>query len=169
MEGASGLRTAIFLGLTSSVLGSLRASTPASYRASIASDLTAAGRVRLRVEATVQQYGGLIWAIDALQPEGYGTFFLNNLAEAVLDYDDQLPSNMRQDLGGLPGVPEQPPDTPLSRTIRFSHQRQLEMPIAEDIQTYAIVDNLLPPEPSRCAEEAAETSTTKGDSLGSRP
>jgi hypothetical protein len=38
---------------------------------------------------------------------------LNNLAEAVLDYDDQLRKNMRQDLGGLPGVPEHPPDTPL--------------------------------------------------------
>ena len=139
--------------------------------------------VYTKLEATVQQYGGLIWAIDALQPEGYGTLlyvlyevlsgrpvaawqsehvtkqelvdwlqpytelpfqvlatlsdgedtliaalkacwpqaphqrcqahFLNNLAEAVLDYDDQLRKNMRQDLGGLPGVPEHPPDTPL--------------------------------------------------------
>lgn len=120
--------------------------------------------------------GGLIWAIDALQPEGDGTLlyvlyevlsgkpvaalqsehvseqelgewlkpyqvlsfpvlatlsdgeatlvatlkscwpqaphqrcqahFLSNLAEEVLDYDDQLRKNMRQDLGGLPGVPE---------------------------------------------------------------
>jgi hypothetical protein len=135
------------------------------------------------LEATAAGYGGLIWAIDALQPEGYGTLlyvlyevlsgrpvaawqsehvteqelvdwlqpytelpfqvlatlsdgentliaalkacwpqaphqrcqahFLNNLAEAVLDYDDQLRKNMRQDLGGLPGVPEHPPDTPL--------------------------------------------------------
>jgi len=134
------------------------------------------------LEATAAGYGGLIWAIDALQPEGYGTLlyvlyevlsgrpvaawqsehvteqelvdwlqpytelpfqvlatlsdgentliaalkaswpqaphqrcqahFLNNLAEAVLDYDDQLRKNMRQDLGGLPGVPEHPPDTP---------------------------------------------------------
>ena len=139
--------------------------------------------VYTKLEATVQQYGGLIWAIDALQPEGYGTLlyvlyevlsgrpvaawqsehvtkqelvdwlqpytelpfqvlatlsdgedtliaalkacwpqaphqrcqahFLNNLAEAVLDYDDHLRKNMRQDLGGLPGVPEHPPDTPL--------------------------------------------------------
>lgn len=139
--------------------------------------------VYTKLEATVQQYGGLIWAIDALQPEGYGTLlyvlyevlsgrpvaawqsehvteqelvdwlqpytelpfqvlatlsdgedtliaalkacwpqaphqrcqahFLNNLAEAVLDYDDQLRKNMRQDLGGLPSVPEHPPDTPL--------------------------------------------------------
>ena len=126
--------------------------------------------------ATAAQYGGLIWAIDALQPEGHGSLlyvlyevlsgkpvaalqrehlteaelfewlrpyqalpfevlatlsdgevtlvaalkscwpeaphqrcqahFLNNLAEAVLDYDDQLRKNMRQNLGGLPPVPE---------------------------------------------------------------
>ena len=126
--------------------------------------------------ATAAQYGGLIWAIDALQPEGHGSLlyvlyevlsgkpvaalqrehlteaelvewlqpyqalpfqvmatlsdgevtlvaalkscwpevphqrcqahFLNNLAEAGLDYDDQLRKNMRQDLGGLPPVPE---------------------------------------------------------------
>lgn len=125
---------------------------------------------------TAAQYGGLIWAIDALQPEGHGSLlyvlyevlsgkpvaalqrehlteaelvewlrpyqalqfdvlatlsdgevtlvaalkscwpeaphqrcqahFLNNLAETVLDYDDQLRKNMRQDLGGLPPVPE---------------------------------------------------------------
>jgi len=54
----------------------------------------------------------------------------------------------------------------LSTTIRFSHQRQLEMPILEGIRLYAIVDNLLPPEPSRCAGEAAETSTVKGGSFG---
>lgn len=129
-----------------------------------------------KLEATVKQYGGLIWAIDALQPEGDGTLlyvlyevlsgkpvaalqsehvseeelgewlkpyqalpfpvlatlsdgeaslvatlrscwpqaphqrcqahFLSNLAEEVLDYDDQLRQNMRQDLGGLPAVPE---------------------------------------------------------------
>ena len=139
--------------------------------------------VYTKLEATVQEYGGIIWAIDALQPEGYGTLlyvlyevlsgrpvaawqsehvteqelvdwlqpyrelpyqvlatlsdgedtliaalkagwpqaphqrcqahFLNNLAEAVLDYDDQLRKNMRQDLGGLPSVPEHPPDPPL--------------------------------------------------------
>ena len=132
--------------------------------------------VYAKLEATVQQYGGLIWAIDALQPEGDGTLlyvlyevlsgkpvaalqckhaseqelaewlqpyqalpfpvlatlsdgevtlvatlkscwsqaphqrcqahFLSNLAEEVLDYDDQLRQNMRQDLGGLPAVPE---------------------------------------------------------------
>jgi len=129
-----------------------------------------------KLEATVKQYGGLIWAMDALQPEGDGTLlyvlyevlsgkpvaalqsehvseqelaewlkpykdlpfavlatlsdgeaalvatlkscwpqaphqrcqahFLSNLAEEVLDYDDQLRQNMRQDLGGLPAVPE---------------------------------------------------------------
>ncbi len=124
---------------------------------------------------TVQEYGGLIWAIDALEPEGGSgllyvlyevlsgkpvaalqgeridqndlkdwlrpyqslplpvlatlsdgeaiimaafktcwpdaphqrcqVHFLNNLAEEVLDYDDELRKNMRQDLGGLPKVP----------------------------------------------------------------
>lgn len=124
---------------------------------------------------TVQEYGGLIWAIDALEPEGPSGWlyvlyeelsgkpvaalqgerigqkeledwlrpyqslpmpvlatisdgehtimaacktcwpdvphqrcqvhFLNNLAEDVLDYDDELRQNMRQELGGLPKVP----------------------------------------------------------------
>lgn len=36
--------------------------------------------------------------------------FLNNLMETVLDYDDQLRKNMRQDLGGLPAVPEYSPE-----------------------------------------------------------
>jgi len=134
--------------------------------------------------ATAAQYGGLIWAIDALQPEGHGSLlyglyevlsgkpvgalqseplteaelvewlqpyralpfqvlatlsdgevtlvaalkscwhevphqrcqahFLNNLAEAVLDYDDELRKNMRQDLGGLPAVPQNLPEEPES-------------------------------------------------------
>ena len=38
--------------------------------------------------------------------------FLNNLAEDVLDYDDELRKAMRQDLGGLPKVPEQKPVDP---------------------------------------------------------
>lgn len=129
-----------------------------------------------KLAVTAGAYGGLIWAIDALQPEGHGSLlyvlyevlsgkpvaalqgehltqselvawlqpyqelalpvlatlsdgeaslvaalkscwptaphqrcqahFLNNLAEAVLEYDDQLRKNMRQDLGGLPSVPE---------------------------------------------------------------
>ena len=136
--------------------------------------------------ATAAEYGGLIWAIDALQPEGHGSLlyvlyevlsgkpvaalqrehlseaeliqwlqpyqalpfpvlatlsdgestlvaalkscwpeaphqrcqahFLNNLAEAALDYDDQLRKNMRQDLGGLPPVAENSagePESPL--------------------------------------------------------
>jgi transposase-like protein len=37
--------------------------------------------------------------------------FLNTLTEAVLDYDDQLRKNMRQDLGWLQGVPEHTLDT----------------------------------------------------------
>lgn len=35
------------------------------------------------------------------------THFLNNLSEAVLPDDDTLRKNMRQDLGGLPPVPQQ--------------------------------------------------------------
>jgi hypothetical protein len=34
--------------------------------------------------------------------------FLSNLAEAVLSEDDELRKNLRQDLGGLPAVPEHP-------------------------------------------------------------
>ena len=126
--------------------------------------------------ATAEKYGGVIWAIDALQPEGHARLlyvlyevlsgrpvaalqgeqvtekelmewlgpyqalpfrvlatlsdgeatliaalktcwpqaphqrcqahFLNNLAEAVLEEDDQLRKQMRQDLGGLPKVPK---------------------------------------------------------------
>jgi hypothetical protein len=129
--------------------------------------------------ATAEKYGGVIWAVDALQPEGQlyvlyevlsgqpiavlqgeqigeeelnvwlkpyqglpfrvlatlsdgeatlvaalkgcwpqaphqrcQTHFLNNLAEAVLGYDDELRKNMRQDLGGLPKVPQVSVDEP---------------------------------------------------------
>jgi hypothetical protein len=40
--------------------------------------------------------------------------FLNNLTEEVLDYDDELRKNMRQDLGGLPKVPQHSPGEPNS-------------------------------------------------------
>jgi hypothetical protein len=132
--------------------------------------------------ATAEKYGGVIWAVDALQPEGHirllyvlyevlsgqaiavlqgekigeeelsawlkpyqampfqvlatlsdgevtlvtalkgcwpqvphqrcQTHFLNNLSEAVLSYDDELRKNMRQDLGGLPKVPQLTADEP---------------------------------------------------------
>lgn len=135
--------------------------------------------VQQLLEVTVAEHGGLVWAMDALQPEGCGTLlyvlyevlsgtpvaalqtehsttaelidwlqpyhemhlpvlgtlsdgeatiglalktcwptaphqrcqshFLSNLAEAVLPYDDELRKNLRQDLGGLPAVPEQTP------------------------------------------------------------
>jgi hypothetical protein len=134
-------------------------------------------RKRQRLAAAAQQYGGLIWAIDALKPEGHGTLlyvlyevlsetpvgaigldhptadelaewlrpyqalpfpvlatlsdgeeaiiaafhtcwpgarpqrcqshWLGNVAEPVLKVDTQLREQMRQDLGGLSGVPEQ--------------------------------------------------------------
>jgi hypothetical protein len=134
---------------------------------------------RQRLEQAVEEHGGLIWALDALQPEGHGTLlyvlyeilsntpvaaiqlehaktqdlvewlrlyqelpypvlatlsdgeaaiiealetcwptaprqrcqahFLNNLADPALVYDDELRKWMRQDLGGLTKVPEEPP------------------------------------------------------------
>jgi len=136
--------------------------------------LTESKRQRLAVAA--EQYGGLIWAVDALEPEGHGTLlyvlyevlsqtvvgaiqldhasadelvewlrayqalpfpvlatlsdgeeaiiaalrtcwpaarqqrcqshWLGNVAEPVLEVDAQLRQQMRQDLGGLPAVPE---------------------------------------------------------------
>ena len=134
-------------------------------------------RKRHRLEAAVEQFGGLVWAIDALEPEGHGTMlyvlyevlsetpvgaiqldhptadelvawlqpyqalpfpvlatlsdgegailaafrtcwpgappqrcqshWLGNIADPVLKVDTQLREQMRQDLGGLPAVPEQ--------------------------------------------------------------
>jgi hypothetical protein len=134
-------------------------------------------RKRQRLAAVVEQYGGLIWAMDALEPEGHGTLlyvlyevlsetpvgaiqldhptaeelvewlrpyqalpfpvlatlsdgeeailaafrmcwpgarpqrcqshWLSNVAEPVLKADTQLREQMRQDLGGLPAVPQQ--------------------------------------------------------------
>lgn len=133
-------------------------------------------QIEQRLADTAAEHGGLIWAIDALQPEGHGsllyvlyevlgetpvaaiqskqateaqlkgwlkpyqalpfpvlatlsdgekavvaalkgcwlgaphqrcqTHFLNNLAEPVLDVDTQLRKRMREDLGGLPKVPD---------------------------------------------------------------
>lgn len=132
--------------------------------------------VEQQLATTAKEYGGVIWAMDALQPEGHSgllyvlyevlsgkpvtalqsehvtekeledwlspyralpfkvlatlsdgentliaafrrcwpeaphqrcqVHFLNNLVEDVLVYDDELRANMRQDLGGLPLVPE---------------------------------------------------------------
>jgi hypothetical protein len=132
--------------------------------------------------ATAKEYGGVIWAVDALQPEGTGgmlyvlyevlsgkpvgalqrehvsekelvewldpyrdlalpvlatlsddentliaalktcwpqvphqrcqVHFLNNLVDDILDYDDELRKDMRQDLGGLPKVPKKAPGEP---------------------------------------------------------
>ena len=38
--------------------------------------------------------------------------FLNNLVDDILDYDDELRKDMRQDLGGLPKVPKKAPGEP---------------------------------------------------------
>jgi hypothetical protein len=154
------------------------------YRQFLALLQATSEQARERLAVTAGEYGGLIWAIDALQPEGHGSLlyvlyevlsgkpvaalqrehlteaeliewlqpyralpfrvlatlsdgevslvaalkscwphaphqrcqahFLNNLAEAVLDYDDQLRKSMRQDLGGLPAVPECSPEEPES-------------------------------------------------------
>jgi hypothetical protein len=134
-----------------------------------------------RLEQTVAQHGGLIWAVDALQPEGHRSLlyvlyevlsgtpvaaiqleeasaedlsqwlepyqklsypvlatlsdgekviiatlkgcwpdaphqrcqahFLNNLAEPVLELETELRQRMRQDLGRLPPVPDDEPQT----------------------------------------------------------
>jgi hypothetical protein len=139
-------------------------------------------KAQAELAVTANEYGGVIWAVDALQPEGHirllyvlyevlsgqpiaalqgehvneeeliewlkpyqelpfrvlatlsdgertlvaalktcwsqaphqrcQAHFLNNLAEAVLDYDDELRKNMRQDLGGLPQVPQPGPAEP---------------------------------------------------------
>jgi hypothetical protein len=154
------------------------------YRQFLALLSASSQKIQAELAATADKYGGLIWAVDALQPEGHIQFlyvlyevlsgrpiaalqrdhvneeelmgwlrpyqalpwrvlatlsdgeatliaalksiwpqaphqrcqahFLNNLAEAVLDYDDELRKHMRQDLGGLPQVPQtsaaQPPE-----------------------------------------------------------
>ena len=63
----------------------------------------------------------LVAALKACWPEAphqrCQVHFLNNLAEEVLDFDDELRKNMRQDLGGLPQVPQrsaEEADPPLS-------------------------------------------------------
>jgi uncharacterized protein with NRDE domain len=131
---------------------------------------------------TAKEYGGVIWSVDALQPEGTSgmlyvlyevlsgkpvgalqrehvsekelvkwldpyrnlpipvlatlsdgentliaalktcwpqvphqrcqVHFLNNLVDDILDYDDELRKDMRQDLGGLPKVPKNTPGEP---------------------------------------------------------
>ena len=152
------------------------------YRQFLALLSATSENARGSLEQTAREYGGLIWAVDALQPEGpcgllyvlyevlsgkpvaalqgeridqsdlenwlrpYQTLqlpvlatlsdgertlaaafktcwpeaphqrcrvhFLNNLAEEVLDYEDELRQNIRQNLGGLPKVPtEQRPET----------------------------------------------------------
>jgi len=139
--------------------------------------------VKRRLDEVVKEHGGLMWGIDALQPEGCGTLlyvlyevlsgtpvagaqldhptedelvawlkpyqelpyevlatlsdgekaiiaalercwpdaprqrcqehFLGNLAEPVLKVDEQLRQWMRNDLGGLPGVPIEPESPPV--------------------------------------------------------
>jgi hypothetical protein len=66
--------------------------------------------LQLPVLATLSDgEGTLVAAFRACWPEAphqrCQAHFLNNLAEDVLDYDDELRQNMRQDLGGLPKVP----------------------------------------------------------------
>lgn len=141
-----------------------------------------------RLKETAQEYGGVIWAMDAMQPEGTGVLlyvlyealsgkvvgalqrehvseaelvewlepyrelglpvlatlsdgestliaalktcwpqaphqrcqvhFLNNLVADLLDYDDELRTYMRQDLGGLPKVPQNMPGEPDSPPLQ---------------------------------------------------
>jgi len=139
-----------------------------------------------QLAAVVAKHGGLIFGLDALQPEGHGSLlyvlyeglsgtpvgavqmehatseklcawlqayqgypvlatlsdgedtliaalkqtwanaphqrgqehFLANLADAVLDYDTQLRQAMRQNLGGLPQVPQNAQESPFSQQNR---------------------------------------------------
>lgn len=152
------------------------------YRQFLALLSASSQKAQAELAKTANEYGGLIWAVDALQPEGQIQFLyvlyevlsgrpiaamqrehvnaaelrewlqpyqdlpfrvlatlsdgentliaalkacwpqaphqrcqahvLNNLAEAVLEYDDELRKNMRQDLGGLPPVPQSGADQP---------------------------------------------------------
>jgi hypothetical protein len=147
-------------------------------------------QVESQLAATVDKQGGLIWAIDALKPEGHGTLlyvlyevlsgtpvaaiqsepattsrlrgwlkpyqalpfpvlatlsdgeeaiiaaltgcwpdaphqrcqahFLNNLAEPVLEVDARLRQRMRDDLGGLPKVPDQTESDEIVRDVEQS-------------------------------------------------
>ena len=149
------------------------------YRQFLAFLGATSSRTEERLEKAVAEHGGLIWALDALQPEGHVTLlyvlyevlsntpvaavqlehaktskligwlesyqalpyavlptlsdgepaiiealetcwpeaprqrcqahFLNNLADPALVVDDELRKWMRQDLGGLPKPPEDPP------------------------------------------------------------
>lgn len=146
------------------------------YRQFLALLSASSEKVQDDLAITTREYGGLIWAVDALQPEGHGRLlyvlyevlsgrpvaalqsgpvsekelvewlrpyrelpfpvlatlsdgettlvaalqsswpqaphqrcqahFLNNLAEAVVEDDDELRQQMRQDLGALPKVPQ---------------------------------------------------------------
>jgi hypothetical protein len=152
------------------------------YRQFLALLSASSQKVQVDLAQTANEYGGVIWAVDALQPEGHiqllyvlyevlsgqpvaalqgehineeelvdwlkpyqalpfrvlatlsdgertliaalkacwpqvphqrcQAHFLNNLAEAVSEYDDQLRKDMRQDLGGLPQVPQPDLDEP---------------------------------------------------------
>jgi hypothetical protein len=152
------------------------------YRQFLALLSASSQEAQAELAKTAHEYGGVIWAVDALQPEGQIQFLyvlyevlsgrpiaamqrehvneaelgewlapyqtlpfrvlatlsdgeitlvaalkacwpqaphqrcqahiLNNLAEAVLEYDDDLRKSMRQDLGGLPPVPQSKADEP---------------------------------------------------------
>ena len=146
------------------------------YRQFLALLSAVGGNVKENLAETAKEYGGVIWAVDALQPEGTSgmlyvlyevlsckpvgalqreqigekelvdwlasykelelpvlatlsdgektliaalktswpqaphqrcqVHFLNNLVGDILEYDDELRQNMRQDLGDLPKVPQ---------------------------------------------------------------
>ncbi|MEJ6480695.1 hypothetical protein N0Y54_04995 [Nostoc punctiforme UO1] len=65
-----------------------------------------------KLAATAAEHGGLIWAIDALQPEGHGTllYVLYEVLSGTPVSAIQLPQAQRQqlkaDLDGMPKVPE---------------------------------------------------------------
>jgi hypothetical protein len=151
------------------------------YRQFLALLSASAEQFKAKLTPTVQEYGGVIWAVDALQPEGNGLLyvlyevlsnqpvaalqgeqineqelvawlkpyqslelpvlatlsdgentliaalktcwsqaphqrcqvhFLNNLVADLQEWDDELRTRMRQDLGGVPKVPKHTPQGP---------------------------------------------------------
>jgi hypothetical protein len=55
------------------------------------------------------------------------------------------------------------------REVALTCQRQLDLPMATIRNAHDGCVSLLPPEPSRCAENAAKTSTVKGGFSGFPP
>ena len=181
------------------------------------------------LQATAAKQGGLMWAVDALQPEGHGTLLyvlyevlsgsavsalqsnhptaeelsewlepyralphpvlatlsdgeeaiiaalnkcwpqaahqrcqshaLSNLAEAVQKHDTQLGRQMRQDLGGLPAVPEQRnvPVTAGAEKSCVAQPATVAFGLAEAAQPLTPAEDRSTPNPSAASCAAVES------------